>query len=178
MPHLRDADVDGVKQQLRQQYGDKTDDYIKAVKAAYPQDTRPTDLIDVDDLFRRSAIATADIKVRDGKAPVYMYLFTWQSPVGDGNYKALHCMEIPFVFNNIARCEEMTGGEPGAYALAELVSRAWVNFARRGDPNHDAIPQWTPYTPDNGATMLIDSAWELQHHHDKEFLAIAGDRFF
>jgi para-nitrobenzyl esterase len=31
-------------------------------------------------------------------------------PVMDGKYKAVHCMELAFVFNNINRCEEMTGG--------------------------------------------------------------------
>ena len=30
-----------------------------------------------------------------------MYLFSWQSPVMDGKYKAIHCIELPFVFDNI-----------------------------------------------------------------------------
>ena len=34
-------------------------------------------------------------------------------------YKAVHCMELAFAFNNINRCEEMTGGTKEAYALAD-----------------------------------------------------------
>ena len=65
-----------------------------------------------------------------------MYMFTWQSPVFDGDYKTIHCMELPFVFNNIPLCKEMTGGGEEAYLLADKTSKAWINFARYGDPNH------------------------------------------
>ena len=94
----------------KKQQGDKADAYIAAVKKAYPNDTKPTDLMDVDVMFRPGAVSQAKQKAALNAAPVYMYLFTWQSPVMDGKYKAVHCMEIPFVFNNIARCEQMTGG--------------------------------------------------------------------
>jgi para-nitrobenzyl esterase len=66
--------------------------------------------MDVDAMFRPGAVSQAKQKSALNAAPVYMYLFTWQSPVMDGKYKAVHCMELPFVFNNISRCEEMTGG--------------------------------------------------------------------
>lgn len=172
-PHLRNAGAEDVRKHLRTQYGEKTDVYISAVKKAYPNDLKPTDLIDVDDRFRRSALKMAEIKASaPNAAPVYMYLFTWQSPVLDGRYKAIHCIEIPFVFNNIARCEEMTGGGKEAYVLADKVSQAWVNFARKGDPNHKGLPAWQKYTPDNGATMIFDNQCVEKYHHDKEFLAI------
>ena len=176
MPHLRDASIEQVKEHLQKQFGEKTDAYIAAVKKAYPNDSRPTDLIDVDDMFRRSAIKMADIKHESATAPIYMYLFTWQSPVLDGAYKAFHCMEIPFVFSNIQRCEEMTGGGKDAYALAEKMSQAWVNFARTGNPNHKGLPTWQKYSPQNGATMIFDNVCQEKYHHDKEFLAITPDR--
>lgn len=173
IPHLRNAGADDVRKHLQTQYGEKTEAYISAVKKAYPNDTKPTDLIDVDDRFRRSALKMAEIKSSaPGAAPVYMYLFAWQSPVMDGRYKAVHCIEIPFVFNNIARCEEMTGGGEEAYVLADKVSQAWVNFARKGDPNHRGLPAWQKYTLGNGATMIFDNQCVEKYHHDKEFLAI------
>jgi para-nitrobenzyl esterase len=171
-PSLKDASAGEVRSHIQKQYGDKTDAYIAAVKKAYPTDTRPTDLIDIDDRFRRSALRMAELKVSGSSAPVFMYLFAWQSPVLDGNYKSLHCMEIPFVFNNINRCEEMTGGGKDAYALADKVSDAWISFARNGDPNHKGIPRWQRYTPENGATMILDNQCVEKYHHDKEFLGI------
>jgi para-nitrobenzyl esterase len=176
MPHLRNGSADDIRSHLEKTYGEKTEAYITAVKKAYPTDSRPTDLIDVDDMFRRSAIRMADMKVSASKAPVYMYLFTWQSPVMDGSYKAIHCIEIPFVFNNIHRCEEMTGGGKEAYALADKVSQAWINFAKTGNPNHKGLPTWQKYTPENGATMIFDNQCQEKYHHDKEFLALTPDR--
>jgi para-nitrobenzyl esterase len=176
-PAVRGASTDSIMSYLQRQYGERTDAYIEALKKAYPGDTNPTDLIDVDVLFRRSAIAMADNR-SDLKAPVYMYLFTWQSPILDGRYKALHCMEIPFVFNNIARCEEMTGGTPAAYALAERVSDAWIHFARTGNPAHAGLPEWPAYTPDNGMTMIFDNACEVKAHHDKDVLALTPATVF
>jgi para-nitrobenzyl esterase len=178
IPQLKTASHEVVMVHLQEQYGDKTQAYIAAVKKAYPNDARATDLIDVDDLFRQSAIKMADLKVKGGSAPVYMYLFTWQSPVLDGNYKALHCMEIPFVFDNISRCEEMTGGGKEAHALAAKISQAWISFARSGNPNHKGLPAWQKYTPENGATMLLDNVCIEKYHHDKELLAIVPQRAF
>jgi para-nitrobenzyl esterase len=94
----------------------------------------------------------------------------------DGDYKAVHCAEIPFVFNNIARCEEMTGGGKEAYLLADKVSQAWINFARNGNPSHKGLPAWQPYTPEKGATMIFDNQCVEKYHHDKEFLSITPDR--
>jgi len=175
MPNLRNASLADVKAHLEKQYGDKTEAYITAVKKAYPGDTRPTDLIDVDDMFRRSAVRMADIKAAS-PAPVYMYLFAWQSPVMDGTYKSVHCMEIAFAFDNIARCDQMTGGGKDAYVLADKVSQAWINFARSGNPNHKGLPTWQAYTPANGATMIFDNTCVEKYHHDQEFLAITPDR--
>ncbi len=169
------ASLDTVMAIIKRQRGDKADAYIAAVKKAYPNDTKPTDLIDVDAMFRPGAVAQANQKSAiSGGAPVYMYLFTYQSPVLDGKYKAIHCIEIPFAFNNIARCEEMTGGTKEAYALAEKVSGAWINFVRNGNPNHKGLPNWDAYTAANTATMHFDNKCELKPQLDKELFEIVA----
>ena len=171
-PALRKSTAEEAKAFLQKQYGDKTDAYIAAVKKAYPTDTNPTDLIDIDGFFRPGMVLQANEKSANSKAPVYMYLFTWQSPFMDGAYKAVHCMELPFVFNNIARCEEMTGGGKEAYVLADKMSQAWINFARTGNPNHKGIPAWQKYSEANGATMFFDNQCIEKYHHDKDILEL------
>ena len=136
----------------------------------------PAQYLDMDLSFRAGAVKQAEQKATTGTAPVYMYLFTWQSPVNDGMYKAMHCMELPFVFNNISRCEEMTGGGPAAYALADKMSGAWIAFARTGNPNAKGLPQWPAYTPQNGATMLFDNKCVVRNHPDQELLAITAPK--
>lgn len=83
-------------------------------------------------------------------------------------------MELPFVFNNIHRCEEMTGGNKDAYLLADKMSQSWINFARSGNPSHPAIPAWPAYTPENGTLMIFDNTCETRNHHDRELLSLVG----
>lgn len=153
---------------IKKMYGDKTDAYIAAVKKAYPN-TKLSGMLDYDVTFRPGAVVQANQKsALAGGASVYMYMFDWQSPVLDGKFKAVHCMELPFVFNNIARCHEMTGGTKEAYALADKMSQSWINFAKTGNPNHKGIPTWATYNATNTATMHFDNTCVVKPQMDKE----------
>jgi len=172
----RDIDMDKARELLQTKYGDKSTAFIAAVKKAYPTTEKPSDYTDIDMIFRPAVIRQANLKVVVGAAPVYMYLFAWQSPINDGIYKAMHCMDIAFQFNNINRCIEMTGGGKEAYNLANKISEAWINFATTGNPNTENLPVWLNYTPLNGATMIFDNNCELKYNFDKEILQIAATK--
>jgi len=176
MPYIHGTEkfyMDSVKAQLQKKYGDKTEAYMAAVKKAYPELNDPSNYIDIDLLFRPLVIQQANKRASDDGGPVYVYLFAWQSPVLDGSYKAFHCMDLPFVFNNIANSEEMTGGGPQAHQLADKVSEAWIQFARTGSPNHKELPDWPAYSIHNGATMILDNECQLKTHFDQELLTIS-----
>ncbi len=160
---------------IKETYKEKADAYIAAVKSAYPEDTAIKDLIDVDTRFRPGAVVQANAKsALEGGAPVYMYLFTWQSPVFDGKYKSLHCMELPFVFDNINLANQMTGGGEKAHVLAKKMSRAWINFAKTGNPNHAGIPEWPQYNTQNTATMHFDHECVVKPQLDKALFEIVA----
>ncbi len=169
VPAFRDATMEQAENFVRSKYGDRADEFIDAFKKAYPV-YEPKDLIDIDLIFRPSAVAQADIKAAQGGAPVYMYFFEWESPVMDGVLRATHCMEIPFVFDNVVRHATMTGGGEEAQALAKKMSGAWVNFARTGNPNAAGLPEWEPYTTDGGATMFFGNDCHVEHNHDRELM--------
>lgn len=158
---------------IKETYKEKAEDYIKAVKKAYPEDTAAKDLLDVDTMFRPGAVAEANFKssLKDG-APVFMYLFTWQSPVFDGKYKALHCMELPFVFDNINLANQMTGGGQEAHVLADKMSQAWINFAKNGNPNHSGLPDWPAYNSTDTATMHFNTTSVVKPQLDKELFEL------
>ena len=88
--------------------------------------------------------------------------------------KSIHCMEIAFVFDNIHRNEQYSGGTPEAYVLADKISKAWAAFARTGNPDTEELPEWESYTEENGATMIFDNESEVRYHHDKELIEVVS----
>jgi para-nitrobenzyl esterase len=115
---------------------------------------------------REAAIAQATAKAALGAAPAYLYWFTWQTPVLNGRPRAFHCSEIAFAFNNTDRCETMTGGGADARALAQIVSDAWIHFARSGNPNHPQMPHWTAFSAEQVPTMIFDNHTQLINNPD------------
>ena len=95
------------------------------------------------------------------KAPVYMYYFTWKSPVRDGKLKAYHTLEIPFVLENVDEAKSMTGSGADRYPLQDKMSGAWAAFARSGNPNHKGLPNWPPFKTDQRATMVLDNECQV-----------------
>ena len=73
-----------------------------------------------------------------------------------GKWGATHALDIGFVFDNVANSESMSGVGESQQALADVMSEAWLAFARSGDPNHDGLPEWAPYDEDSRATMMFD----------------------
>jgi len=131
------------------------------------------------DLFRRGAIHQTELKARQAGAPVYAYWFGWKTPVLDGRPLAYHCQDLAFWFDTIDRCQQATGGGEDARKLASQMSRSLVAFARTGDPNHDGIPKWAPFTEANRAMMIWDSTSEVKIDPDqaaRQALAAASPR--
>ena len=169
IPQLRIINQDAAVEYLKSRYGDRTDEFLELFENTYPG-YEPKDLIDTDFIFRPSAIEQAGLKSRQGGAPVYMYMFAWESPVLDGILRSTHCMEIPFVFNNADVHASMTGGGTGAMKLADVMSQSWINFARTGNPNTEELPEWPTYNCSEGATMLFNNECEVRYNHDRELI--------
>ena len=111
--------------------------------------------------LRHAAHVIAQRKCAQGRAPVYLYSFTWRSPVRGGKLRSMHGMELPFVFDHPNDISFMTGSSAARTNLATAMSEAWVSFARTGNPSHPGIPSWTPYNPTTWPTMVFGSSVDL-----------------
>jgi len=87
----------------------------------------------------------------------YSYLFTWQSPFLGGMFGSCHGLEIPFVFGTVEDppVQVFTGAGPQATLLSERMQRAWIAFARNGDPSCEAVGSWPAYDPVRRRTMIL-----------------------
>ncbi len=102
-----------------------------------------------DFFFRIPAIRLAEAQLRNG-GDVHMYEFGWRSPMFDGRLGACHALELGFVFDNLEHSGPMLGDHP-PQPLADEMHRAWVDFARRGDPG------WPRYDTSRRPVMHFDA---------------------
>jgi para-nitrobenzyl esterase len=150
-------------------YGsDKSKEIIDAFRSGHPK-ANPFQLYSIISVasVRERAVKQARLKAALGQAPAYLYWFAWQTPILDGRPMAFHCAEIAFCFDNSDVAETMTGGGPGARALGSKVSQAWIDFAKKGDPNHSGLPHWSPVSSDKLPTMIFDDVCEAKDYPDR-----------
>ena len=127
--------------------------------------------------FRLMVDTQAERKAAQRGAPVYLYRFEYYSPVRGGRLKAMHCMDIPFVFDNLEAGKVYTGISPAAQRIADRMSAAWVAFARTGNPNHRGIPQWPAFNSTERPTMVFgDEARMVKDPGQEERLALQAIR--
>ena len=158
-----------VNQKINAKYGSQSQAVTNAFAKAYPN-RNPADVLYVDSLLRIPALKTARLKSDQNAAKVYNYIFSWDTPVLGGFAMSYHTSEIPFVMNSLALTETQHGNGDEAKALADKMSRAWAAFARTGNPNVVGLPQWQPYTRQNGATMIFDNQPTMTYHHDEALM--------
>ena len=106
--------------------------------------------------FMQGSFVLADQKARQQGAPVYMYWLTYETDANDGIFKAPHTLDIPFMFDNVEESRVLVGSGDGPVALGDMMSDAWISFARSGTPSSDRLPEWKPYTPDERNVMQLD----------------------
>ena len=153
---LTDADMrKRVNELLGGQSSNMIDLYRKLNPGASPSDIYFLNASDA--RYGAPTMIAAQRRAALGKAPVYLYYFTWETPVQGGRLKSPHTMEIPFAFDNVKISARMTGGGADAMALADKVSDAWIAFARTGDPNTPKLPHWPAYDAKDRATMVINN---------------------
>lgn len=161
-----DLDHDGLKSILSQRFKDKSDPihdlYRQSSWSAKKSPFLVQAQIFTDSGFRRSAIAQAERKAALGKAPGYMYLWTYECPAFGGKFGAVHGTDVSASFNGYQNSIG-GGGSPQQRALWANFASAWVAFAKTSDPNNPKIPKWPAYDAATRATMIFDNDTRVEN---------------
>ncbi|MEJ2132196.1 MAG: carboxylesterase family protein, partial [Gammaproteobacteria bacterium] len=102
-------------ERLERMLGDRRDEILAVYKRTRPNDS-PWDLYIAitSEATRLRSIQLAERKAAGSAAPVFMYLFTYESEYLGGLFKSCHALEIPFVFDN-PDIAPFTGERPERY---------------------------------------------------------------
>lgn len=163
---LENIDLNGVKEKLKDRFGDKTGNIVDAYAKTFAT-KRPIEIWSMIASNRQNTIALADAKSKQS-AGVYVAWFGWQPPLFDNRMRAFHCSDICFWFYNTDVMLTHTGGGTRPRKLSTKMSDALASFMRTGNPNGGSLPKWPAYTSANGETMLLDDTCVVKNDPDRE----------
>lgn len=145
-----------------------------AYKEAHPdaEDHELVAAVETHRMFAVPAIRLADAQVAHNPN-LWMYRFDWRTPAAGGAWGAHHFLEVPFAFDQLdnPQAQGFVGDDP-PQKLADDTHAAWVAFAKTGDPNNAALPDWPRYDTETRPTMRFDLPCTVANRPDDALLAL------
>ena len=165
---------------VRTAYGGRAD----TILAAYPHATPAESSQSMRDLLRDTTFAWptwawARLQSRHGNGKAYVYYFDHRTPISPNG--AGHAAEIPYVFRTLGKFGGPAGlvapPRPEDFAMSELMSRYFVNFAKSGDPNGSGLPAWAAFTEGAQNAMYFDAKPSSRPHPNMTKIKALDDYF-
>jgi len=147
---------------------------LEAYRAAWPGATpfQIQSRLLTDRNHRWRAHIQGERKAAQKRAAVYMYRFDFPSPAFGGEFGAVHGTDVELGFHNWRQL--ISGNTAEARRMADMLAPTLVAFARTGNPNNPAIPNWPAYTPEQRATMLFNLETHAVNDPQRELRELAS----
>jgi len=169
----------GLAPDIAKKLGDKADKIIDTYRDYFPRFSRGELAMQIagDIIFWIPSIRLAEAQLNHGR--VYMYMFSWESPVDGGKYGAQHAIELPFVFYN-HRLKGLINfiGENPPERLAQEISDSWISFVKTGNPSTPDLPAWPVYNLEKRPVMNFNLKSALQNDPNKELRLVFKDSLY
>lgn len=136
---------------------------ISRYRAFYP-DKSPIDIvIAAATAFRAwpGQVMEAERRAADprSRAITWVYQMNWHRHAPGA--RAVHTIDIPFMFDNLDAAPGQIGASPAdlaaAQPLADAMAGMLVHYAATGNPNHPGLPAWPAYDLNKRSTMIWDT---------------------
>ena len=175
-PDYGKLDEAGLMANVKRVLGEDAEKVIAEYRKKYPKATTYELSTNITgDAGAMNSIRLAERRAALSKAPTYLYVFAWETPVM--GLRAPHTLEIPFVFNHIDVSESMVGPvNTGMRKLEADSAGAWGAMASTGNPNHKGLPNWPAYTTNKRAVMIFDAPCRVESDPTAEVRQIMEKR--
>jgi len=164
-PEYENITFPELKEKLNETFGYESEKILNAFCCNFPH-LSPIEIWSLIQSSRKDVIKVANGKSFQ-KSPVYMAWFTWESPLFDGRMRSFHCLDISFWFLNTQRMATHTGGGSRPWTLSTIMADALLSFMRTGTPNTPSLPDWKPYSKENGETMILNDICRMENDPDR-----------
>ena len=139
---------------IAKRFGDKAREAEAAFGRAWP-DLDVSYAASMDGSVRSAVVRFCRERSRMAEAPVYNYVFAYESPFY-GGWMPGHSGEIAFALHNAADGETLWDGDISARIQDEMAG-SWARFAWTGSPNGPLLPRWDAFTWADRACMVYEN---------------------
>ena len=139
---------------------------IDAYRREYPNhdNTYLYQVLGSDWLMGADCVLVTERKTAQGAAPAWLYYWTRHTNARGGKLRAPHTVDVPYAFDTLDQKPPIVGQTgPADQIVADRMSRTWATFARTGNPNSTAIPDWPAYDMESRPVLVIDDEFSVAH---------------
>jgi para-nitrobenzyl esterase len=138
------------------------EEIIAKYRTIYPEKSPIDVVIAAATAFRAWPGQVLEVERRAGnpisQPRTWVYQMNWHRDAPGA--RAMHTIDIPFMFDNLAAAPGQIGSSPeelaAAQPLADIMSGMLINYAATGNPNHPGLPVWPAYDLNARNTMIWD----------------------
>jgi para-nitrobenzyl esterase len=143
---------------VKARYGKFAEDLIKAYPVASNSVPKTARDLTRDAAFGWHTWTWARLQAKTGKSKVFYYYFDQHPEYPEGSpragYGMTHGADVAYVFQHLNPTNPQTTKVD--LELSDAVSTYWVNFAKRGNPNGQGVPEWPAFSDSNPQVMYFN----------------------
>lgn len=139
------------------------EEVIAKYRAIYPDKSPIDTVIAAATAFRAwpGQVLEAERRASNPRSQPHTWVYQMNWHRNAPGARAMHTIDIPFMFDNLSAAPGQIGTTPedlaAAQPLADAMSGMLIHYAATGNPNHPGLPAWPAYDLKERDTMIWDN---------------------
>ena len=174
LPHV--ASLATYEEYVRDVFAERAGEMLRLYPAATDDEARrASGQLFGDRMFTWATWTATRLHAQTGTTPVYAFRFMHEPPLPPDsdiaerdNARAFHGAEIPYLFGTFGAWDWPWTAQD--QRLGEVLSAAWLRFARTGDPNGAGLVDWPVFDAASPSALHLDTEPRMAPIPDRERL--------